>query len=459
MRRRDLLRAGAATLLPAAAGRVLGRSPTATPTGRTDPAFDFLGRLPLPGAKELVVADGVAYVAVTDGFATVDVSDPTDPALLADRRDLLADHPDGPLAVVHDGTVGGGHYAVAGPGEPRAGVPNAALVFDVSDPEDPQRVLAHETDFYHHNLATDGDTLFLCGNDGARNPLVCVDVGTGEELGRWSLLDADDRWRDVHHSLRQLHDVTVADDVAYCSYWEAGTWLVDVADPTTPEAITVLRGRNPASLAALETESAIRDEQFTLPGNDHYAVPQGPLVALNEEAWAADYGATAAAVGGVELWDRRSRERLARIAAPPTADPTHAGVWTTAHNFDYVDDRLYTAWYRGGVKVHDVADPEAPAQLAHWRDASTTDFWTAQGAGGHLVASSWRDVSADRPEQAAAIYTFPPEAPDPPSPTATASSDPSTGTGGSDGDGAGPGALAAAGAVGLAAWARRRLGD
>jgi hypothetical protein len=465
MRRRDVLRVGTATALSSAAGRVAGRPPTATPSGPADPAFGYLGRLPLPGAKELVVDDGVAYVAVTDGFATVDVTDPGDPTLLAERRDLLADHPDGPMSVVHDGKLGGDRYAVAGPGQPQSGVPKAALVFDVSDPADPRRVLAYETDFFHHNLATDGDTLFLCGNDAGRNPLVCVDVASGEERGRWSVLDADDRWTDVHHSLRQLHDVSMADDVAYCSYWEAGTWLVDVSDPASPEPITALRGRDPTELAGLETESAIREARLTLPGNDHYAVPRrgagGPLVALNEEAWAGEADGTAAALGGVELWDRRAGDRLARIEAPPTDDPTYAGTWTSSHNFDYFGDRLFTAWYRGGVKVHDVADPDAPVELAHWRDAATTDFWTAQGAGGHVVASSWRDFTADRPEQAAAIYTFPRDGPDGPTPSATASASPGDGTptGGSGGDGAGPGALAAAGAVGLAAWLRRRLGD
>ncbi|PSP66498.1 hypothetical protein BRC85_10105 [Halobacteriales archaeon QS_1_69_70] len=463
MRRRAVLRTGAAALTSVAAGRVAGRSPARSPTGPAEPAFDYRGRLPVAGAKELVVDDGVAYVAVSDGFATVDVADPADPTLLAERRDLLADHPDGPLSVVHDGKVGGDRYAVAGPAEPRGGVPNAALVFDVSDPADPQRVLAHETDFPHHNLATDGDTLYLCGNDGDRNPLVCVDVATGAERGRWSVLDADDRWADVHPALRQLHDVSVTDDVAYCSYWEAGTWLVDVSDPTTPEPITVLRGRDPAALAELETESAIREARFTLPGNDHYAIPRGgaagPLVALNEEAWAAEADATAAAQGGVELWDRRAGERRARIEAPPTADPTHGGTWTTAHNFDYVGDRLYTAWYRGGVSVHDVADPAAPVEVTHWRDEATTDFWTAQAAGDHVVASSWRDVSADRPEEAAAVYTFRANGGATTTPSATQRPDGGPGSGTTTGDGTGLGPLAGAGAVGLAAWARRRWHD
>jgi hypothetical protein len=448
MRRRDALRAGCAAVLPLAAGRPGAQ--TATEAG--DGAFEALGRLPLPGAKELVVDDGITYVATTDGFATVDTTDPAAPTLLAERRDLLADHPDGPLADVFDGKVGGGHYAVAGPGDPLADVPYAALVFDVSDPAAPERVLAHETEFFHHNLDTDGETLYLCANDGDRNPLVCVDVGTGEELSRWSVVDADDGWADVHPSLRQLHDVRVADGVAYCAYWDAGTWLLDVSDPANPTPLATLRGRDVETLAAIDSDAALREAQFSLPGNDHFAVPRrgvdGPLVALNEEAWGTDEDATSAALGGVELWDREADERLSRIEPPPTDDPTYAGTWTTAHNFDFVGDRLYTAWYRGGVRVHDVSDPASPEELAHWRDSATTDFWTAQGAGDHVVASSWRDFSAENPEEGAAVYTFPTVETSTPTPAAT-------GTDPTVDDGAGLGVLAGAAGLGLAALARR----
>jgi hypothetical protein len=457
MRRRDFLRTGGATVLALSAGRAGAQTAT-----DADDSFEPLGRLTLPGAKELVADGDTSYVATTDGFAVVDTSDPADPTLLAERRDVLPEHPDGPLIDVFDGKLGGDYYALGAPGEPLDGVPYAAVVFDVSDPADPQRVLAHETDFFHHNLDTDGETLYLCGNDGDRNPLVCVDVESGEELSRWSVLDADERWAEVHPSLRQIHDVTVADGVAYCSYWEAGTWLVDVSDPSNPTPLVQLRGRDIETLADIDSQSERRAALYSLPGNDHFAVPQrgadGPLVALNEEAWATEEDATSAALGGVELWDREAEERLSRIEAPPTPDPTFGGVWTTSHNFDYVGDRLYTAWYRGGVKIHDVSDPRNPRELAHWRDSETTNFWTAQGAGDHVVASSWRDFSTGDPEEGAAIYTFPTVASSTPTPSATDPPATDGGTDTTDGSGAGFGALAAGAGLGAAAlW--RRLQD
>lgn len=430
-----------------AATGLLGAGSGPSLAAATD-GFDPLGRLELAGAKELVVADGVAYVAVTDGFATVDVSDPADPTLLAERRGLLADHPDGPMVGIQDGKLGGDYYALGGPAHPRSGVPYAAVVFDVSDPASPEQLLTYETAFYHHNLDTDGETLFLCGNDGEGNPLVCVDIESGEELGRWSVLESDDRWGAVNHRLREFHDVWVEGGIAYCALWNAGTWLLDVSDPTDPTPITSVRGLDPTELADIETSGDRRTALLTLPGNDHFAMPQrggdGRLVAVNEEAWASDADAPASALGGVELWDAEVGERLARIEAPQTEDPTYGGVWTTAHNFAFVGDRLYTSWYRGGVRVHDVSDPTDPRELAHWRDTETTQFWTAQHGPDSVVASSWRDPSAEDPASAAAVYTFP----DPADPDATPTPE-------TTGDGSGLGLLAGVAGVGTAALARR----
>ena len=475
MRRRDVLRAGGWATAGLAGATSVGRAvahPAPDDAGEAaddgphaTAGFEPLGRLPVAGAKELVVDGDVAYVAATDGFATVDVSEPAAPTLLAERRDLLADLPGGPLEDIYDGKVGGDHYAVGGPGRGRDGALYAAAVYDVSDPADPERVLARETEFFHHNLDVDGGTLYLCANDGGRNPLVCVDVDSGAELGRWSVVDADERWADVDHRLRELHDVWVEGGVAHCSYWNAGTWLVDVSDPTDPAPVTSLRGLDPAEQAAVDDEESLQRARFGLPGNDHFARPwrprpgavgedDGGLLALNEEAWGAEADAPTSDLGAVELWDVDAGERLARIEAPPTEDATYGGVWTTPHNFAFVGDYLYTSWYRGGVKLHDVSDPADPRELAHWRDAATTDFWTAQRADGCVVASSWRDHSTEDPQANAAVYTFP-----------TADDlDPDGGTGAgtsadADGDGAGPGLFAGGAALGVAAALARRLSD
>jgi hypothetical protein len=487
MRRRDVLRVGGWATVGAVGAALTGEAAAhPTPDGagteragggaaHVEGGFEPLGRLPLAGAKELVVDGDVAYVAATDGFATVDVSDPADPTLLAERRGLLADLPDGPLEMVYDGKAGGDYYAVGAPGRERDGALNAVAVYDVSDPADPERVLARETEFHHHNLDVDGGTLYLCGNDGDRNPLVCVDVDSGEELGRWSVVDADGRWGDVDPQLRELHDVWVEDGVAHCAYWNAGTWLVDVGDPTDPSPLTSLRGLDPDEQAAIDGEEALRGARFGLPGNDHFVRPwraapgatgaaesTDGLVALNEEAWGLEADAPASDLGGVELWDVERGERLGRVEAPPTEDATHGGVWTTSHNFAFVGDYLYTSWYRGGVKLHDASDPTAPRAVAHWRDDATTDFWTAQRADGCVVASSWRDHSREDPVANAAVYTFPTpddlDSSDGGSHTTDDSNSTDDGTGApTGGAGAGPGLFAGGTALGAAAALARRL--
>jgi hypothetical protein len=412
--------------------------------------FDPLDSLSLPGAKELVIDDGVAYVAVTDGFATVDVSDPTDLTVLAERRELLADHPDGPLEGIYDGKVGGDYYVVGGPPNRRSDAPYAAVVFDVSDPAAPEHVLTYETDFYHHNLDTDGETLYLGGNGAEGNPLVCVDIDSGEEVGRWSILDVDDRWADVYWKMYELHDIWVEAGVAHVSYWDAGTWLVDVSDPSDPTPIAGLRGQDPEARAELSDSEAL-ERRLYLPGNDHFAMPQrgieSDLVALNEEAWGEEADTPESELGGVELWNAADEERLARIEAPATSDARfRGGVWTTSHNFEFVGDRLYTSWYRGGLKVHDVSDPTAPEELAHWRDSETTSFWTAQQAGDAVIGSSWQDHSLETPAEGARLYAFPaPGGPLDTTPTGAETS----------GDGTGLGAAAGLFGLGLAGLYRR----
>ena len=225
--------------------------------------FRPLGRVALDGATEAVVGDDgeVAYVAVRDGYATVDVSAPDRPSILAERRDRLADRENGPLRNVQDVSVDGDRLLVAGPANPRRNALSGVLVVDVSDPADPVERAFFETDYPIHNCLLVDGLAYLTGNGASEdgNPLVVVDVAGDEptEVGRWSLLSADDRWADVDRSLWTLHDVWVQGGIAYCAHWDAGTWLVDVRDPADPSAVGSLGTRDPAALAALSTPTML----------------------------------------------------------------------------------------------------------------------------------------------------------------------------------------------------------
>jgi hypothetical protein len=379
------------------------------------------------GREEVVVADGTAYVAVTDGFATVDLADPLSPTLLHENRSVLADHPDGPLHDVYDVAVDGDLLAVAGPAHGGATL-RAAVVYDVSDPADPERVTVHETDFFNHNCDIADGTVYLCGNDGGRNALVAVDAATGDRLGDWSVVSQDAAWQDVQFGVWPLHDVTVQGGVAYLAQWDAGTWMVDVSDPTASRVINRVRGSPASDYTDLSSEAAQR-AQLQPPGNDHFAAPNddGSLVCISVEAWDVGTEEPDVAPGALHLYDvtdPADPTRVATIPAPETPDESYDGVWTTSHNVEIDGDTLVTSWYQGGVRSYDISDPSEPTLTGAYRDADATSFWTAQHAGeDHFVASS-RGVPGESgaavDSAEAALYVFRlPDAPVTPRDTST----------------------------------------
>ncbi|WP_254765776.1 LVIVD repeat-containing protein [Salinilacihabitans rarus] len=416
MHRRALLRAGAAL----GAGVFGSAAAPAVGAAQTDEGYEPLGRVPVEGAAEAVVGDDgeTAYLAAVDGFAVVDVSDPAEPTVLADRRALLDDEDERPpLVDVLDAKVDGDRLAVVGPANPATG--NAfqgVLLYDVSDPADPVRVgEPYATDFHIHNCHFADGTLYLAGNDGEANPLVIVDASDDdpEEVGRWSPLEVDPAWREVDQLLRYLHDVTVRDGVAALPYWDAGTYLVDVGDPTDPELRSHVPAVDPEAVTDLDGPE-VTEAQQALPGNDHYAAfdEAGEVLAVGREAWSTRAGDPDGA-GGIDLFDASESGEptpLTTISAPETYDASYrTGAWTTSHNFELRDGLLFSSWYRGGVAIHDVSDPADPEEVARWRDPETAAFWTARVATDDVFVASSTSLLPNAPTEGA-LYAFPIEA-------------------------------------------------
>jgi hypothetical protein len=406
MRRRPFLRASAA------AGAALGipvAGCVSTGTSGAD-GYEPLGRVAIDGAAEAVVADDdIVYVAATDGFATVDVSDPAEPTVLAEERGLGVDGR--PVLEILDVKVDGDRLAVVGPANRRDdALFHGIFVYDVSDPADPALATdPYETGWHIHNCYLDGELLYVVANDEAENPLVIFDVGNEiEEIGRWSLLEQEPEWGELFWLARYNHDVYVHDDVAYVAHWNPGTYLLDVRDPTDPRYISNVRETN------LEEQRDLADEtaQFGLPGNDHYAAvdDSGGLLAVGREAWATG-DADPDGPGGIDLYDVSDPTEPTfegAIDAREAADETYyGGLWTTVHNFELRDGRLYASWYQGGVTIHDVDDPADPVELAAWREPAEAAFWTARVAapGETFVASSTELIP--NTDLDGALYAFP----------------------------------------------------
>lgn len=450
MRRRTVLRAtGGAGLSVSAAGCLFD----AGPEDVSEPLYEPLDSTSLEGAAEAVVGDGgeTAYVASVDGFATVDVTDPEELTVLAEPKNLLEDEnagefEDEPFLDILDVKVGNERLVVPGPAnEGMSNVFHGFLVYDVSDPAEP--VLAaepYETGYHIHNCFVDGDLLYVVANhvtddsdaggdttldenstDAPTNPLVIFDISGDniEPIGRWSLLEHEPEWADVDWILRYLHDVYVRDDLAVLAYWNAGTYLLDVTDPSDPQFVSRLLETDLETQLEYDTQSAIRDAQLGLPGNDHYSAVDdtGEILAIGRESWETGLeGATGA--GGIDLYDLSDpTDPIYRstIDAPEGYNESYDGEpWTTSHNFELRNGELYSSWYEGGVKIHDLSDPDSPEELAWWREPMDASFWTARvlEPGESFVASTTAYTNTEGPESG--LYTFPIESgeqADPPS--------------------------------------------
>jgi len=472
MDRRTFIAAGTTALF----GSRFGGVPGARSSHRRDAAkrstaegYAPLGEVAVDGTKEAVVSeDGTtAFLAVTDGFAAVDVSDPAAPSVLGETRDILADHEQGPLRRIWDVAYDADRLVVASQGGANGDL-FAFVVYDVSDPANPRRRLVREVPGSIHNCDIHDGHVYVTGlhaghhsgeTTAPRVPVEIYDVREQEasEVADWSPLDETEAWADVPARNRVIHDVSVVSGRAYLAYWDAGAFLLDVSDPADPAFLSRVGEFSHEDLLAMSAEALDAEATEGPAGNAHYVTgsADGSLFGVGKEAW-DDPDTEGGGPGGIDLYDASDPadpEKRATIEPEPAPDETYGGVWTTAHNFEIRGDRLYSSWYRAGVKVHDVSDPGEPELLAWWLQPRATSFWTAQAGveGDFFVASSADDPGGWLPESREALYTFPDRAGEqadrpslsaltPPTPGETSAPRPEDGspaTGGSPAEGGG----------------------
>lgn len=374
-------------------------------------AFGPRTKLKVDGAKEVVVGDDgtVAYVATTDGFAVFDVSDPANPAVLARVDDLTGDRLDGTIEKVWDVSVDGGRLVACGPAVTIGESPAQGFaVFDVSDPADPQRSAVVEIRGSLHNAFLDGDVVYLTHTSVKTNPMQMYDVADGEPAKVGSFSPANY----VDWPSGSVHDVYVVDGTMYATYWDLGTWVVDVSDPADPE---------PLLRVGYDREADVETGRGELPGNAHYTQPhpERAILAVGKEASDNEETEFESPLGGIELWDvsdfaNPSRETI--LAPPPETEERATGM---AHNFGWRGDRLYAAWDAGGVAVYEVADAAEPMRLAGWRDDEGGPFWTAEPVHDGFVGTTALNGIIDERGPPPRLFTFPEPSGEDPTPART----------------------------------------
>ncbi len=214
---------------------------------------------------------------------------------------------------------------------------NGIVLLDLTDPAHPVIASRYTKDLTGgvHNVFFNGDVLYAVHNGTLDVHVLDVSDPTDvEEIGRWGI--------DV--SGKYLHDVWVADGLAYVSYWDDGVYVLDVGD-----------GRwGGAPAAPVEVSSFAYGE-----GNTHVAFPYTNAdghryLFVGDEIFGCDECVSRNGHPGdgsrgfvhvLDMEDPENPREVARYEVP------EAG----AHNLWVEDDKMYVAYYQGGLRVVDVS--------------------------------------------------------------------------------------------------------
>ena len=346
----------------------------------------LLGEAETPGARQVTTQGRYAYVATNDrGLAVIDWRNPGRPEVVADielpGEGIWDVKVDGDLLVISS--------QWAGEDEDPAEVIGTHVV-DVSDPTDPERLSTWtELPAGIHNHYLDGKVAYLCRHvpfdDSALRILDLSDPSDPTELAEWRVEDEHPELEHEELSVNFTHDVYVQDDLAYLAYWNAGTRILDVSDPSDPVEVGAVGETEDADVQPTPEDYAER--LLALPGNHHYVQPSpdGDHLYVGAETFPGvvmddpgreDYGP----VWVYDISDLDDTERVATIL-PPDVDR-----FRTAHNFDVTANRIHTTWYDGGIQVHDVTDPAKPEKRYRYRPEGSS-FWTCDLTRSVTVAS------------------------------------------------------------------------
>ncbi|MGH3036844.1 MAG: LVIVD repeat-containing protein, partial [Gaiellaceae bacterium] len=319
------------------------------------------------------------------GVRTYDLSNPRDPELIATFADGASDPR---LAKSWTEKVQvrkvrtksfRGHLAVVSFQDCAPGGFTGIGLYDVTDPSDPELLSLRQSGIFGvHELWLESrgpkvyvyeaanfhevDAFFAGEDPDEVNPeFRIVDVSDPRnpvQVGDWSA------WRDMGVTpvegigtfpFNFVHSVYVAKKIAYVSYWDFGTVMLDVRDPSSP----VFLGR---------TEYAEGEE-----GNAHSAwtARGGKILIQNDEDFDPTPNPdveTAWGYGRIfDISDKANPVQLATLKLPSTHQfpPPGPGDFTI-HDPKVRGNKLYTSWYTEGVVIWNIANPANPKMIGQF---------------------------------------------------------------------------------------------
>lgn len=342
---------------------------------------EIVGRLPLKGflAAELWLhPDGRhAYLStVGDRMYALDISDPAKPAVtdsvMVDARTI------NDVMTTEDGT-----YGVL-TREGASTRKNGIVILSFEDPAHPRQIAeftetvsggVHSTYVYRGYVYLTDDAT------GSMRVIDIRDPTRPRQVARWEV--------ERSPAGRMLHDIAVADGLAYLSYWNDGLVVLDVGNgmkggsPEDPRLVTQFK----YDLNAIYKKVELAGGPGFIRGT-HTAWRAGRYVFVADEVFPAQQPRSG--VGVLSLG--RAYGRLHAVDVSDLAHPRLVA-WYEAedggtHNVWVAGDTLYLGDYQGGLRVIDVSGELMGDLMAQGREIAHVHTGDSQGHTPN-VANAW----------------------------------------------------------------------
>ena len=312
------------------------------------------------------IMDGYAFIGhmgVNEvGTSIVDISDPTDPKLVAQiqrpphtmthKTQVLGDL----LLVNHQRS----RFDLGPDGSWSAGM----AIYDISERDNPRQIGFFQVPGLGiHRMAVAGEPYAYASrtDDGINNRFLSIidltDPTEPEEVGRWWLpgqnrvAGEQPSWDPSERSVK-LHHGLPAGDRLYCGWGDAGFVSVDISDKTSPRFVSHVDFGSDSS----DTHTALK-----LPGRDIVLVVDeqlGSTIGQRRDVWIIDVS------------DEKNPQVISVFPPPPGLD-SHPGIRFGPHNLHemragtLIDPNVvYLTYFAGGLRVYDVSDAYDPREIA-----------------------------------------------------------------------------------------------
>jgi hypothetical protein len=394
--------------------------------GRFEPEGGFAADITVHGDIAYLGTWGRPQACPASGVRMIDVSEPTEPSALA----AIASGDEFPGTSTDSVWVGAvetdsfaGDLAVvalrlcdAGDRNRRSDAVRGLALYDVTDPAAPALLSTFDsgdrTQGVHElDVVARGDGSLLAAvtspqsvrhTNGVAGDLRIVDLTdptTPIEVADWDLRrdgppeDVDRMLAEAYDELElHTHGATWTEDGTslWLANWDAGVILLDTADAANPTVVTTF-GFDP------ETD-----------GNAHSVAVDaqaGLLIRNDQDLVNTQLERHGIGWGGQRFYDISDPTSVVELGAFMTeraasgedGSAVHVDGRYSAHNAQVIDGIDYVAWYSDGLRIVDVSDPTAPAELGSFVPPAEVDpqgYWQAPD-GNRSFAMVWGVHVAD----------------------------------------------------------------